>query len=159
MQEQAMSLIVRGAVDKFVYGALSKPHEPLRIIAAIGNYADAAYFMERNQQEPLLLPLTLLVVTLTSFFHSTMTHACGISTVWSFLYGYQQQHTDLDHWMYWVPCALMIVPWPYLDTHLYKRTGFHLWPWPEEFAGIAIGAHASFALFGFWLRRLQDGRV
>lgn len=144
------------AADKFLYGSLSAPHQPMRILAAIGNAADAAYFLHRGRREPLLVPMTVFVLAFTALIHATMRSAVGMSTIWSFLYGLQRDKTRLDHVMYWGPCALMVLPLPWLDDKLAAWTGGHLWPWPPEFAGIAIGAHAIFALLGVWAGHLTD---
>jgi hypothetical protein len=135
--------MVAAIIDKFLYGALSRPDQHMRLFAVVGNYLNSAYFISRYQGQHLLSSL-LTVLGLTVFAYEAVPNAMGISTVWSFLYGLQEKHTPLDNWL--------LVPWTHLDRIISRKTGFTFWPWNDQFTVIAICAHALFALVGHWLK-------
>jgi hypothetical protein len=145
-------LSARSTLDRLLYGALSEPH-PLKVIAVLGNYALTFHFMQLTSDVNYIMLFTVLLLTLLAY--NMRKSAMGISTIWSFLYGYQSDPTIHHHLLYWVPCSLLIVPWPLLNATFKKHTGFLLWPWDAEFFGIAITAHLVFAWIGMAVRRLM----
>jgi hypothetical protein len=145
-------LSARSTLDRLLYGALSEPH-PLKVIAVLGNYALSLHFC---REAKLHCGALCMVLSITLLAYNMRKSAMGISTIWSYAYGYHVNPTLHHHLLYWVPCSLLIVPWPLLNATFKKHTGFLLWPWTGEFFIIAIAAHGLFAAFGKGIRVLSE---
>lgn len=139
-------------VDKLVYGALSNPHEPMRVFITLMNWACNAYFI--TQCLPSELKLSLLMVTMATLSAYEMEPtAVGASTIWSFYYGFNQHRTAVDHWLYYSYSAVVIPGFLFAPV-INKYTGVNIWPWSKDFMLTAVLAHVLFACLGVLIRHL-----
>jgi hypothetical protein len=146
-----MLLSARSTLDRLLYGYLLKPH-PLKAIAVLGNYVLTFLFLTQTPNVTAGMLCAVMLATIGAY--NVHASAMGISTLWSFMYGYHSNPTMNHHLMYWLPCSLLVIPWPLFNPVFRKYTGHDLWPWSKEFFLIALVAHALFAWIGYQVRQL-----
>lgn len=138
--------IVHRTVNALLYDALNHTVHATIVVAILGNYSLLVYFMKRYSGP---LSLMFLMILANLLCHHMEASAVGISGVWSFVYGFIDKRTAMDHLLYWLPCSLMFVDWYTVSARYEGILGVKLWPWSKRFSTIAIQAHALCAIIGW----------
>ncbi len=133
-----------------VYGAFARPDQTMRVLAAVGNASVVRYYWSRFPSPPFAALPWVALATLTAY--RKVPHAQGMSTLWSFLYGYLPRHTTFDHVLYWSLCLPLLLPVQEIRHAVYRRVSFDVFPWHPDMRNVAVAAHAVFALLGYLTR-------
>ena len=132
----------------------SAEHHPVVYLANIQNTALCIYFLNQYDDHYGYLIFVALVTVVCYGLHP---HAQGISTLWSFCFGFQRERSLQDTLMYGIPClSLILFPLPEICKWLEPTFGINLWPWTKEYQSIAVTAHSVFAALGFAMREILD---
>lgn len=137
---------VRNIANRLLYGSLSRP-DHLRIFSCIFNYLliYCSYMRARSTKGIQSGLLCTIIVTILGYHY--IPTAAGVSTLWSFAYGYMASRTHVDHIMFWLACISIVIPWS-LDSTIRKDYDRELWPWQQSYPFIATAAHFLFSIFG-----------
>lgn len=140
-------------LDRLLYGSIFDPCF-MRYVSCIMNYCLIAIFFQKiKYQKGALKALAASSGTTIAIYH-IMPASAGMSTLWSFSYGYLAQRHITDHILFWLPCSSVIVPWM-LHHHTMTLFNFRFWPYGPSYIYIATAAHLLFAYFGFLFGRYQ----
>lgn len=139
-------------LDRILYGVVLNPCV-IRFLACCTNFLLLAYFYSRIRHQRNSVKALILVTVLTFFIYEIMVEAQGLSTLWSFAFGYIAKKTWRDHYLFWIPCVSIVVPY-YLHDFALLYFGVILWPYDASYIHIATGAHVLFAALGFAVRHM-----
>lgn len=87
----------------------------------------------------------MFIFTKICYYYYPM--ACGISTINSFMYGYNFVSVPISHhWIFHATNAIMV----FIPVHYLAETQW--WPWHTDFKWIAIKAHLLFGAIGYTIK-------
>lgn len=134
-------------LDKLFYGCIYDICF-MKIMACILNYTLIIVFFKRIKHQKGTLQGIVCTSAITLGIYHIIPESAGMSTIWSFCYGSLDKKKTLDHFMYLIPCVMIIIPW-YLHDIVYLLFSFRLWPYDYNYIYIASSAHLLFAYLGY----------
>ena len=134
-------------IDKLFYGCIYD-FCFVKFMSCIMNYSLIAIFFRRIKHQKGTLEGIICTSAITLGIYNIIPESAGMSTVWSFCYGSMDKKDIIDHFMFWIPCVFIVIPWS-LHNIVYSWFSFRLWPYDVQYIYIATFAHLLFAYIGY----------
>lgn len=132
----------------FSYGYLPEMNSYMKLFAIILNYSLILSYLIRYKISRKCVEKTLLIITSTCVAYHFDSSIVGTSTVWCFMYGYNENRKKLDHFIFFSTFGWILLFYIY---------GGIAWPWDQKYFVICNMAHALSALFGFRAGMIDRG--
>jgi hypothetical protein len=140
--------------DKLVYNVVMHEFHAMCLFACALNYGVLAIFLLNHYSHIVHLYLMYIV---TNICYIYVPYACGISTINSFLYGYNLKTVSLSYHMIFnvTNIILLTMPIEFLNKLCLSVFDTVFWPWNREYAVVAVKAHVGFCAIGYIFRVLN----